>query len=156
MVLRGKPPFLDGVGGIASVQIYDLDLSADSTLANLSSRGYVQTGDNRMIAGLIVGGGNGMGNVLIRALGPSLADNGVTDVLRDPKLSLYNAEGTLLLANDDWADAQAIEIEATRIAPTSGLESAIITTIPNGSYTAIVEDFNGSSGVGLVEVYNLR
>src|SRR5205823_1216470 len=92
-IVRGKPPL---PAGVASVEMYDANISADSTLANLSARGYVQTGDNRMIAGFIVAGGNGQGKILIRALGPSLAQNGVAGVLPDPFVTLRDANGTTL------------------------------------------------------------
>lgn len=152
-IVRGKPPFESGV---ASVEVYDGDLAADSTLANISSRGFVQTADNVMIAGFIVGGGNGAGRVMIRALGPSLTQAGVTGVLPDPTLSLFDASGTQLATNDDWATTQPVEIEATGIPPPSSLESAIVTTLKSGAYTAIVRGVNGGTGVALVEVYNLR
>src|SRR2546430_16047451 len=116
----------------------------------------VETGQDIMIAGFIVGGGNGAGKVMIRALGPSLSQAGVARALPDPKLSLRNANGTELQANDDWPDTQATEIEATGIAPPNTLESAIVTTLPSGSYTAIVQDVKSNTGVALVEVYNLR
>jgi hypothetical protein len=152
-IVRGKPPIEDGV---ALIEVYDLDLAASSTLANLSTRGFVQTGENVMIAGFVVAGGNGAGKVMIRALGPSLSEAGITRVLPDPILSLRDANANQLASNDDWADTQPLEIEATGIAPSSTLESAIVTTLRSGSYTAIVEDLKGNSGVALVEVYNLR
>jgi hypothetical protein len=152
-VVRGKPPFQDGV---ALVEVYDLNLAADSTLANISTRAFVQTNQNVLIAGFIVGGGNGAGKVIVRALGPSLTQASVTGVLPDPKVSLFNANGNQLAFNDDWADTQATEIESTGIAPPNSLESAIVATLTTGAYTAIVEDFNGNSGVGLIEVYNIR
>jgi hypothetical protein len=152
-IVRGKPPFEDGVG---LVEVYDLDLAADSTLANISTRAFVQTSQNVLIAGFIVAGGNGAGKVMIRGLGPSLTQAGVTGVLHDPTLSLFDANGGLLATNDDWADTQPVEIQATGIPPPSSLESAIVTTLVSGAYTAIVEDVNGTSGVALVEVYNLR
>jgi hypothetical protein len=152
-VVRGKAPF---VAGTAVVEVYDANLSADSTLANISSRGYAQTGDDRMIAGFIVGGGNGAGRILIRGLGPSLAKAGITGVLPDPFLTLRDANGATVRTNDDWAATQGYEIFATGIPPENSLESAIVATLKNGAYTAILEDFNGNSGIGLVEVYNLR
>ena len=152
-VVRGKAPAL---AGTASVEIYDADLAADSSLSNISSRGYVQTGDNRMIAGFIVGGGNGAGKILVRGLGPSLAESGVTNPLPDPELTLFNANGVQLATNDDWADTQAYEVYSTGIPPTNSFESAIVVTVTNGAYTAILEDVKGNSGVGLIEVYNLR
>ncbi|HEY2139217.1 MAG TPA: NHL repeat-containing protein [Chthoniobacterales bacterium] len=152
-IVRGKPPVQDG---IASVEIYDLNLDANSTLANISSRGFVETGNDDKIAGFIVNGGNGAGRVMIRALGPSLAHAGITRVLPDPELSLFDAQGNQLQSNDDWPDTQAAEIEGTGIAPSSTLESAIVAYLPSGAYTAIVQDVKGSTGVGLIEVYNLR
>jgi hypothetical protein len=152
-IVRGKPPVEDG---IALVEVYDLDLEANSTVANISSRGFVETGNDVMIAGFIVGGGNGAGKVMIRALGPSLAQFGITRVLPDPTLSLRDANGNVLQSNDDWPDTQAAEIEGTGIAPSSTFESAIVTYLPGGAYTAIVEDLKGNTGVALVEVYNLR
>jgi hypothetical protein len=137
------------------VEVYDLDLPAPSTLANISSRGFVETGDDVMIAGFVVAGGNGAGKVIIRALGPSLTQAGIARVLPDPVLSLHDANG-LQISNDDWADEQAAEIYATGIPPSSSLESAIVTTLTNGGYTAIVRDLNNDSGVALIEVYNLR
>ena len=94
---------------------------------------------------------------MIRALGPSLTQVGITRVLPDPTLSLRDAQGTELLANDDWVSStQAAEIEATGIAPQSTLESAIVAYLPSGAYTAIVQDLKANTGVALVEVYNLR
>jgi sugar lactone lactonase YvrE len=152
-IVRGKAPFEDGIG---LVEVYDLDLAADSTLANISTRAFVHVGESVMIGGFVVNGGNGAGKVLIRALGPSLRQFGVHDAMDDPTLSLFNAEGTELLSNDDWADTQATEISGTGIAPPHGLESAIITTLPTGSYTAILEGYQGDNGVALIEVYNVR
>jgi hypothetical protein len=147
--------------GVAVVEAYDLDLSVDSTLANISTRGFVQDADNVLIGGFIIGGANGAGKVIVRALGPSLADAGVTNVLRDPTLELHNADGTVMKTNDDWATDQPFEIYATGIPPPRSRESAIVITLPAGSYTAIVrglteQGLRGASGVGLVEVYNLR
>ncbi|HKP93733.1 MAG TPA: NHL repeat-containing protein [Chthoniobacterales bacterium] len=153
-VVRGKAPF---VTGNAVVEVYDGDLEANSSLANISSRGYVQNGDNVLIAGVVVGGGNGAGRILIRGLGPSLGDAGIVDPLPDPKLSLFNASGTELLAsNDDWAIPDGNQIYATGLPPPSSKESAIVITLTNGQYTAILQDVNGNPGVGLIEIYNLR
>ena len=152
-VVRGKAPF---VTGNALVEVYDGNIGADSSLSNLSARGYVQNGDNRMIAGFVVGGGNGAGKVLVRGLGPSLAQAGIVDPLPDPTLSLRNANGTEIASNDDWAKTQAYEVAATGIPPSSSKEAAIVATLTNGSYTAILGDVNNNPGVGLIEVYNLR
>jgi hypothetical protein len=152
-VLRGKTPLDVGVG---SVEIYDLDVGADSALANISSRGFVQSGDDRMIAGVILGARNGAGKILIRALGPSLRTFGVTEPLPDPTVSLFDANGTLLATNDNWADNQPFEIMATGIPPDDRLEAAIVATIPEGAFTAVVQDATGHSGVALVEIYRLN
>ncbi|MEY2557737.1 MAG: hypothetical protein QOE34_1162 [Verrucomicrobiota bacterium] len=142
--------------GVAVVEVYDLDLTVDSTLANISTRGFVGTGENVMIGGFIIGGGNGAGKVIIRALGPSLADAGVTGVLSDPTITLRDANGLQLAFNDDWAETQPTEIYETGIPPPNGFESAIVTTLPSGHYTAVVQGVKSGTGVGLIEVYNLR
>lgn len=152
-VVRGKS---SADAGVALVEVYDADLGADSTLANISSRGYVQTDDNRMIAGLFVGGGNGAGRVLIRGLGPSLSDAGIVDPIPDPTLIVNDANGVPVANNDDWAATQAYEIESTGIPPLNPREAAIVVTLKNGPYTAILQDAKGKPGVGLIEVYNLR
>jgi sugar lactone lactonase YvrE len=140
--------------GIGLIEVYDLDSAAPAELANISTRGFVETGNNVMIGGFIVGS-NGV-EVIIRALGPSLAQAGVSGALSDPVLSLRNAQGTEVAANDDWPDSQPAVIQATGIPPSNSLESAIVITLPNGSYTAIVSGYHGATGVGLVEVYNLQ
>ena len=148
--------------GIGLVEAYDLDRTVDSTLANISTRGLVQTGDNVMIGGLIALG-TGSQKVLVRAIGPSLANvvPPVADVLADPVLELYDSNGTLLAMNDNWQDdpVQAAEIIATGIPPTNNLESAIVATLPASltgiGYTAIVRDANETTGVALVEFYAL-
>ena len=101
------------------------------------------------------GGGNGA-KVLIRALGPSLAQTGLTGVSSDSTLSLRNANGTQIGANDDWKSAQMSLIQATGAAATNDRESAIVTTLAPGNYTAIVSGFQNAQGLGLVEVYNLN
>jgi hypothetical protein len=150
-VLRGK----NGTKGIGLVELYDLDAASDSKLANISTRGFVQTGNDVMIGGFILGDGTASENVIIRALGPSLT--GVANVLADPTLDLYDSNGTLLMSDDNWKDdaGQAALIIATGIAPQNDLESAIVTTLPPGAYTAIVAGKDGGAGVALAEVYHL-
>jgi hypothetical protein len=150
-ILRGK----NQTTGIGLVEMYDLDLTSDSKLANISTRGLVQTGSDVMIAGFILGNGTASERVIIRAIGPSLAN--VANVLADPTLALHDGNGTLLISDDNWQDdpSQATQIIATGIAPQDDLESAIVTTLPPGSYTAIVEGKNGGTGVAVVEVYHL-
>ena len=139
--------------GVGLVEVYDLDQSVDSKLANISTRGLVQTGDNAMIAGTIVLG-QASQRVLVRAIGPSLPVEGK---LADPTLELRDGNGALIRANDNWRSDQEAEIIATGIPPTNDLESAIVETLPaNGAaYTAIVRGSNGTTGVALVEVYGL-
>ena len=135
------------------MEVYDLDSAVDSKLANISTRGLVQTGDNVMIAGTIVLG-QASQRVLVRAIGPSLT---VPGKLADPTLELRDGNGTLIRANDNWRSDQEIEISATGAAPTDDLESALIETLPaNGAvYTATVRGVNDTSGVALVEIYAL-
>jgi hypothetical protein len=140
--------------GIGVVEIYDLGLSANSTLANISTRGRVQTGDTVLIAGTIVLGPSSQ-KVIIRAIGPSLT---IAGKLLDPTLELRDGNGGLIRANDDWrVGGQQAEIIATTIPPTNDLESAIVATLPgNGaSYTAIVRGLNDTTGIAVVEVYAL-
>jgi hypothetical protein len=91
----------------------------------------------------------------MRAIGPSLTDFGVTDALADPVLELHDANGALLVDNNDWKESQQAEIEATGLQPTNDLESAILMSLPPSSYTAVVAGSGGSTGVALVEVYRL-
>jgi len=137
--------------GVALVEAYDLASGANSTLANISTRGFVQGGDNVMIGGFIMLGTN-VQNVLIRAIGPSLP---VAGSLADPMLELYDKNGVLLVSNDNWKDTQEAEIEATTIPPTNDAESAIVETLNPDAYTAIVRGKNGGTGVALVEIYRL-
>jgi hypothetical protein len=141
--------------GIGLVEAYDLDTTANSKLANISTRGFVETGNNVMIGGFIVG--NGVAKVIVRAIGPSLAASGVNGALPDPTLELHDATGALLAADDDWrTGGQEAEIMATGIPPTDDHESAIVATLSPGPYTAIVAGKNNATGVGLVEVYNIQ
>ena len=146
-----------GGTGVGLVEVYDLDQAADSQLANISTRGLVQTDNNVMIGGFIVGGGGGGGaTVLVRAIGPSLTGQGVSGALADPTLDLYDVNGTVIASNDNWKDTQEAAIMATGIPPTGDLESAIEDFLLPGNYTAIVRGVNNATGVALVEVYNLE
>ncbi len=141
--------------GIGLVESYDLDLTAGSKLGNISTRALVQTGDNVMIGGLIITG-SGQKNVIVRAIGPSLAQQGITNPLLDPTLELHDATGAVIAFDDNWRDSQEAEIEATGLAPTDDRESAIVSTLAPGNYTAIVRGKNNTIGVALVEVYGLN
>lgn len=150
-VLRGKA----GATGVGLVEMYDLDVASDSKLANISTRGFVQTGGDVMIAGFIFGNGVASEKVIIRAIGPSLAD--VPNLLADPTLALHNSNGMLLISNDNWKDDadQAAEIRATGMSPKNDYEAAIVTTLPPDAFTAIVAGKGGGTGVALAEVYHL-
>jgi hypothetical protein len=141
--------------GVGLIEVFDLAQTAQSKLANISSRGFVERGENVLIGGFIIGSGASGARVVIRAIGTSLRDAGVEDALQDPTLQLVNANGSELQTNDNWKSSQQAEIEALQIAPTSDLESALITTLPAGNYTAIVRGKGDTSGVGLVEVFNV-
>jgi hypothetical protein len=141
--------------GNGLVEIYDLDTATNSTLANTSTRGLVQIDDNVLIAGFIVGTGES-DTVVVRALGPSLADMGVANPLQDPTLDLYDVNGVLLMSDDNWQDSQETLLQSTGLTPTDDAESAIIKSLASGAYTAVVRGKNNTTGVALVEVYNLR
>jgi hypothetical protein len=140
--------------GIGVVEVYDLAPEVSASLANISSRGFVETGDNVMIGGFI--GGNQGSQVIVRALGPSLTQFGIVNALADPILELHYADGAVIAFNDNWRDTDQAAIEATGIPPSNDLESAIVATLVPGNYTAIVRGQNDTSGVGLVEVYDLQ
>jgi hypothetical protein len=149
-VLFGK----NNTSGIALVEIYDLD-AGNSVLANISSRGLVDTGDNVMIGGFIAGNQNGDTRVFVRGIGPSLQGK-VPSPLADPVLELHDGNGNTLETNDDWKDApNRSEIEATGIAPSDDHESAILRPVSPAGYTAILRGKNGS-GIGVVEIYDLK
>jgi hypothetical protein len=143
----------DNQPGLALVEAYDLD-PTDSALANISTRGQVGIGDDVMIGGFIVGGQDPT-NLLVRALGPSLAKSGIESPLSDPVLEIHDASGSLIMSNDNWRTTQESEIAATGIPPANDLESAIFLSLSPGSYTAIVHGQSDSTGIALVEVYNL-
>ena len=150
-VVRGK----GSATGLGLVEVYDLDKGSGSVLANISSRGLVETADNVMIGGFILGGSDGASRVIVRGLGPSLSQSAIGNPLPDPTLELYNGNGILIASNDNWADTQQAEVEETGIPPGNGLESAIVRTLPAGPYTAILADKERRNGIALVEVYDL-
>ena len=146
-VVRGT----DDSTGIALVEVYDLETGSDSSLANVSTRGLVQTGNNVLIGGLILVGQEPR-RVILRAIGPSL---NLPEALADPTLELRDTDGALLNSNDDWRTAQEAEIIATGIPPSNDFESAIVQMLSPGSYTAIVRGAGNGTGIGLVEAYAL-
>jgi hypothetical protein len=128
-----------------------------SELANISTRGFVETADDVMIGGFILGGSSGT-TVAARGIGPSLSQAGVSDVLADPTLELRDSNGTLLSSNDNWQDdpAQAAQLSALGLALSNSLESGIFASLQPGAFTAILAGKNGGTGLGLVEVYNVH
>jgi hypothetical protein len=158
-IVRGK----NNTIGIGLVESYDLDPTVDSKLANISTRGFVQTGANVMIGGLIVQGSD-PARVIVRAIGPSLTQFGLSGVLADPTLELHDGSGALIATNDNWQTTQiggiitadqVSDIQNSGLAPSQAAESAIIATLQPGGYTAIVRGKNNTTGIGLVEVYQL-
>jgi uncharacterized delta-60 repeat protein len=142
--------------GIGLAEIYDVDPSVNAQATNLSGRGFVGTGNDVLIGGIIVGGPTGsMQRVLVRALGPSLGSAGVASPLANPTLSLRDANGNVIANNDNWQDSQQADIAATGKAPPNTKESAILALLAPGKYTAIVAGKNGTTGVGLIEFYSL-
>ncbi len=141
--------------GIGLFEAYDLDATIPSTLANTSTRGLVQTGDDVLIGGFIVGNG-GSDTVVVRAIGPSLADAGIVNPLADPTLDLYDGNGAIIRSDDNWREEQESLIQSTGLAPTNDAESAIIRSLGPGNYTAVVRGKDGGTGVALVEIYNLQ
>jgi hypothetical protein len=151
VVVRGK----NNTTGIGLFEVYDLDQTVESNLGNISTRGFVGTGDDVMIGGTIVVG-SVPARVIFRAIGPSLANFGISNALGDPGLELYDGNGDLIAINYDWRDTQEAEISATGLAPSNNLESAILRDLAPGPYTAIVRGLNDTTGVALVEAYNLN
>jgi len=159
-IVRG----VNSTTGVALVEVYDLSPAASSSLGNISTRSFVQTSDNVMIGGFIVQG-TGPKRVIIRAIGPELAQFGITNPLANPTLELHNQAGALMASNDDWqttviggiiTSSQVSDIQNSGHAPTAASESAIIANLPPGNYTAIVRGVNNTTGVALVEVYDLN
>ena len=141
--------------GVALIELYDLDRADESQLVNVSTRGFVETGEKVMISGTIISGTNAQ-KIVVRALGPSLTQAGIADALRDPQVELFNGNGDSVASNNDWRDAQQSELQQLQIAPTRETEAALIATLAPGHYTAVVRGNDGGTGIGLVEIYNLR
>jgi len=158
-IVRG----VNNTTGVALVEVYDIGNGGNSILGNISTRAFVQTDDNVMIGGFIVQG-TGPKRVIIRAIGPELSQFGVPDPLANPTLELHNAAGALIGSNDDWqhtviggviTHSQVADIQNSGHAPANPFESAIIADLSPGNYTAIVRGVNNTTGVALVELYDL-
>jgi hypothetical protein len=153
-IVRGN----NNTSGVALVEVYDLNQEVDAKLANLSTRAFVSTGDNIVIAGFLLSNFSGLDRVVLRGIGPSLAPGSLPAgvVLADPILELRDSDGTLIVANNDWQDnaVQAAVIVAADLAPTNSLESAVAATLPPGLYTALLTGLNNGIGIGVLEVYD--
>jgi hypothetical protein len=151
-VVSGK----NNTTGVGLVEAYDLDPSAASKLGNISTRAFVSTGNDIVIAGFILGNNSGADRVVVRGIGPSLTALGVPNALANPTLELRNNNGTLLVSNNDWQDDpnQAAELINAGLAPSNNLESGIATTLPPGLYTALLAGFSNGTGIGVIEVYD--
>lgn len=147
-VLAGK----GATTGVGLVEVYDLDLAADSRLVNIATRGRVGTGDDVLIAGTIAVG-SGTTTVLFRALGPS---TGVPGALNDPTLELHDGQGATIATNDNWEDTQAAAIQATTLAPNDPREAAILRDLTPGAYTAVARGKNSTTGVAVIDAYQLN
>jgi len=150
--------------GVALVEVYDLSIDTASVLGNISTRSFVQTGADVMIGGFIIEG-SGPKTVIVRAIGPELTRFGIPNALPDPTLDLHNGAGTLIASNNNWQTTviggiitsdQVSAIQSSGHAPTQTSESAILATLQPGNYTAIVRGVHNTTGVALVEVYDLR
>ncbi len=143
-----------GEAGVGLVEAYDFDTTSTAKLANIATRGFVNTGDNVMIGGFIIGGTE-PANVLVRAIGPSLIPFGVQGALQATTLELHDSNGSVI-SNEGWRSTQESEIQATTIPPSNDNEAAILATLVPGNYTAVVRGKNNTTGIGLVEAYNLQ
>ncbi|HEV3409596.1 MAG TPA: hypothetical protein VG095_04845, partial [Chthoniobacterales bacterium] len=143
-----------GGSGVGVLEIYEADQTSASRLANISTRGVVGSGDEVMIGGFIARG-PGRVRVLVRAIGPSLAQHGISGALADPSIEIRDSNSALIATNADWADTEEAEIQATSLAPANAQEAAAIITVAPGAYTVIVRGSGGTTGIGLIEVYRL-
>lgn len=152
-ILRGKGE----TTGIGLVEAYDLGSinPLSPLLANISARAFVGNDDNVIIAGFIMAGGNESRRIVVRAIGPSLKTAGIADPLSDPVLELRDSNGIALNSNDNWEDTQKDDLQTVELAPTDRMESAILTRLGPGAYTAIVRGKDNATGIALVEVYRL-
>jgi hypothetical protein len=152
-ILRGK----GDATGIGVVQAYDLNQAADSKFGNIATRGFVDSGDNAMIGGFIIGpASGGTTTVVVRAIGPSLTNFGVSGALPDPTIELHDGNGATIAFNDNWADDANQGSIPQSLQPGDPHETALYRVLPPGDYTAIMRGTGNSTGIGLVEVYNVQ
>jgi hypothetical protein len=111
--------------------------------------------DDVMVGGFIIGGGSADGTIIVRAIGPSLTWFGVSGALSDETLEICDGSGNTIATDDDWKEAQQVQVEATGLPPAGDREAAILAMLPVGGYTAIIRGKAGATGVASVEVYRL-
>jgi hypothetical protein len=149
----------NGATGIGLIEVYDLDAESFADLGNVATRGFVGSGANVLIGGLVVRDDsftNQPQSILLRGIGPTLSAAGVSNPLQDPFIELHNAQGGLVVSNDDWGSSpDAAALTTSGLAPTNPKESAILRTLAPGAYTVVLSGVNGGTGVGNVEAYNL-
>ena len=156
-IVRGN----GNTSGVGLIEVYDLAQNVDAKMANLSTRAFVSTGDNIVIAGFLLSnnGSTALDHIVVRGIGPSLTPGTFppSAVLADPTLELRDTNGVLILANNDWQDnpVQAAELIAAGLAPSNALESGISVTLSPGLYTALLAGRDFGTGIGVVEVYDL-
>jgi hypothetical protein len=149
VVLRGN----QGGTGRGVNDLHDLSSSTASSVTAIGTRAHILTGADILASGFVT---QQSGNVLLRVLGPSLNQAGVANALANPTLELRDGNGMLLISNDDWVNStQQAEIAASGLAPPNPVESAIVATLPPGTYTAIASGSNNGTGIGYVQLYRL-
>jgi hypothetical protein len=153
-ILSGK----NGTTGVGLVEVYDISPGVFAELTNVSTRGFVGTGQQVMIGGFITSGGNGAAQVVVRGLGPTSSQPpfNLSGTLADPVVTLVDCNGNVVQNNNDWKNTQQAAIQATGLAPPNDLEAAVLATVAAGHYTAILSGNGSGTGIGLVEVYTLR
>jgi hypothetical protein len=153
VALSGK----NGSTGVGLVEVYDVSQGVNAEITNVSTRGFVGTDQSVIIGGFMTSGGNGSTTVVVRGLGPTLAQPpfGVSGALADPVVTLVDGNGNVVQTNDNWKNTQQAAITATGKAPPNDLEAAILAAVQPGNYTAILSGKGGGTGIGLLEVYKL-
>lgn len=149
-IVAGK----NGGTGVGIVEVYDYAPDNTLRLANISTRGFVGTGDSVLIGGIVINGSDSQ-RLLVRVLGPSLAGFGVSGALSDPMVELRDQAGNFIASNDDWKTTQETEIRQTGTWPIDDRDSGMVVTLAPGNYTVIVRGYNGATGVAIFEAYRL-